>query len=113
MVSSKAWIESKYGKMTTGPSEDMCMIIRNNEYWGKVSEIIKVMEPLMKVLRLVESDDRPTMGFIYEAMDRAKLSIQSNCTHYKEYWKLIDRRWNDQLHHGLHAAGYYLLNIYF
>lgn len=66
---------------------------------------MKVQEPLLKVLRLVDGDDKPTMGFIYEAMERAKLAIQKNCRSYLEYWRIIDHRWNFQLHHDLHAAG--------
>jgi hypothetical protein len=33
-------------------------------------------EPLVKVLRLVDRD-KPAMGYVYEAMDRAKESIYS------------------------------------
>ena len=109
MISSRAWIDSRFGKLTSGPAIEMCSIIRDNRYWIKVLDVIKTMSPLIKVLRLVESDDRPTMRFIYEAMVRAKLAIQSECNYYKEYWSIIDRRWNQQLHHDLHAAG----NLYF
>jgi hypothetical protein len=35
-----------------------------------------VSEPLVKVLRLVDSD-KPTMGYLYEAMDRAKEAIRA------------------------------------
>jgi len=31
---------------------------------------------LIEVLRLVDSDQKPVMGFIYEAMDQAKEKIQ-------------------------------------
>ncbi|RWR73192.1 hypothetical protein CKAN_00144800 [Cinnamomum micranthum f. kanehirae] len=47
------------------------------------------------------------MGFLYEAVVRAKLAIQANCKYYKAYWKIIDNRWEKQLHHDLHAAGYF------
>jgi hypothetical protein len=33
-----------------------------------------VTEPLVKVLRLVDSD-KPVMGYLYEAMDKAKEAI--------------------------------------
>jgi len=59
----------------------------------------------VKVLRLVDGDDKPTMGYIYEAMDRAKLSIRDNCRYFQRYWDIIDARWNFQLHTDLHAAG--------
>ena len=32
--------------------------------------------PLIEVLRLVDSDQKPAMGFIYEAMDQTKEKIQ-------------------------------------
>jgi len=37
----------------------------------KATKIVKVVEPLVEVLRLVDGD-RLAMGFIYEAMDQAK-----------------------------------------
>ncbi|KAL6343156.1 hypothetical protein AAG906_020945 [Vitis piasezkii] len=50
------------------------------------------MESLVKVLKLVDQDKKPTLSIIYEAMDRAKL-----------YWEVIDRRWEGQLHRHLHV----------
>ncbi|XP_042400692.1 uncharacterized protein LOC121990654 [Zingiber officinale] len=45
-------------------------------------------------------------------MDKAKETIKFNCggvdRKYKPIWKKIDSRWTPQLHHPLHAAGYYL-----
>ena len=68
-------------------------------------EGIKGFEPLVKVLRLIDGDDKPTMGFIYEATDRAKQSIMENVRYHEKYINIIDARWNDQLNHPLHAAG--------
>ncbi|RDX61626.1 hypothetical protein CR513_60124, partial [Mucuna pruriens] len=34
------------------------------------------MDPIVRVLRLVDNEKRPTMGYIYEAMDRVKEAIQ-------------------------------------
>ncbi|MQM05779.1 hypothetical protein Taro_038597 [Colocasia esculenta] len=46
------------------------------------------------------------MGYLYEAMDRAKELIQmNNKTTYAKWWEIIDRRWKHTLHHDLHAAG--------
>ncbi|CAL9234761.1 unnamed protein product [Arabidopsis halleri] len=61
---------------------------------------------------LVDGEKKPAMGYIYEAMDRAKDSIvgtfKGREEKYKEAFEIIDRRWNCQLHHPLHAPGYYL-----
>ncbi|CAN6445219.1 unnamed protein product [Victoria cruziana] len=60
---------------------------------------------------MVDSDENPSMGYIYEAMDRAKEQIKVNfkndVSKYKSVWDIIDKRWEDQLHHPLHAAGLY------
>jgi hypothetical protein len=46
--------------------------------------------------------DKPTMGFIYEAMDQAKEAIKTTYgdkrQKYLSLWKIIDDRWNEQLH---------------
>jgi len=34
--------------------------------------------PLIEVLRLADSDQKPAMGFIYESMDQAKEKIQKS-----------------------------------
>ncbi|XP_020549762.1 uncharacterized protein LOC105162262 [Sesamum indicum] len=58
------------------------------------------------------------MGYIYEAMGRAKKAIAASFSNieekYKDVFALIDARWNVQLHRPLHAAGYYLnLEFYY
>ncbi|KAJ9187043.1 hypothetical protein P3X46_002540, partial [Hevea brasiliensis] len=64
------------------------------------------------VLRLVDGEKMPTMGYIYEAMDKAKEAIaksfDENEEKYKTIFEIIDKRWESQLHRPLHAAGYYL-----
>ncbi|XP_073269387.1 uncharacterized protein [Primulina huaijiensis] len=66
------------------------------------------MEPLVKVLKLVDQDNKPTLSIIYEAMDRAKLSIKESVKDWQLYWDVIDERWYNQLHQHLHAAAYFL-----
>jgi len=39
--------------------------------WKKVEEIVLFRKPLVQVLWMVDGD-KPTKGFVYEAMDRAK-----------------------------------------
>ena len=105
MFASEEWLLSKWGNATSGPGFEVPNLMRDNKFWKKVRKVLKVFEPLVKVLRLVDGDDKPTMGFIYEAMDRAKQAIMENVKYHDKYIKIIDARWNDQLHHPLHAAG--------
>ncbi|XP_039033718.1 uncharacterized protein LOC120169675 [Hibiscus syriacus] len=52
------------------------------------------------------------MGYIYEAMDRAKEAIRDSFPNreddYKKAFEIIDHRWECQLHKPLHAAGHFL-----
>ena len=63
------------------------------------------MELLVKVLKLVDQDKKPTLSIIYEAMDRAKLAIKASVKHWERYWEVIDIRWANQLYRHLHAEG--------
>ncbi|KAL6523730.1 hypothetical protein OROGR_017333 [Orobanche gracilis] len=78
---------------------------------------VKVAGPLIKVLRLVDGEKKPPMGYIYEAIDRAKEEIGAafgnNEDRYIEIFNIIDNRWDCQLHRPLHAAGYYLNPAYY
>lgn len=70
----------------------------------------------MKVLQIVDGDKNP-MGFLYEAIDRAKEAIQhlyrSNDTKYRPIRNISDRRWHRQLHQHIHAAAYFLNPKYY
>ncbi|KAL7189254.1 hypothetical protein ACSBR1_038991 [Camellia fascicularis] len=104
MFNSDEWKNSRWGKAKTGQPYKVKKIILGKEFWQKATELCKVYEPLVRVLRLVDGDEKPTMGFIYEAIDRAKLAIKRDCRYYTEYWKIIDTRWSFQLHQDLYAA---------
>jgi len=84
--------------------------------WDKVIEIVSFIEPLVKVLRLMDGE-KLAIVFIYEGMDRAKEAIKNFCkgndSKYLPIWKIIDSRWDRQLHSPLHAARAYLNLILF
>nr|GEU77047.1 zf-BED domain-containing protein [Tanacetum cinerariifolium] len=65
-----------------------------------------------KVLRMVDSDLTPAMGFIYQAIKKAKKEIISNYkdvqSRYGPIINIIDERWDNQLNRPLHVAGYFL-----
>ncbi|CAH9125516.1 unnamed protein product [Cuscuta epithymum] len=110
MFTSRAWKSTRYAKTSDGKFvED---IILDKEFWKNIVTCLKAALPLIEVLRLVDSDEKPAMGFIYEAMDRAKEKIQSAFNNvrksYLPLWNVVDERWDKQLHRPLHAAGYYL-----
>ena len=104
MFNSEEFRRSKFGREKNGPACEARNIVVSSEFWTKANDILKVFEPIVKVLRLVDGDEKPTMGFIYEAIDRAKQSIEQNSRYHSKYNEIIDERWRF-MHCDLHSAG--------
>ncbi|XP_020207003.1 uncharacterized protein LOC109815825 isoform X2 [Cajanus cajan] len=110
MFTSDEWLQSKGAKEPKGKKATEIVLMPT--FWSDVVYALKAMGPIVRVLRLVDNEKKPAMGYIYEAMERAKEAIQNSFNHneekYKDIFAIVDRRWDCQLHHPLHAAGYYL-----
>ena len=110
MFVSDEWNANKLSKEAKGREANKTVLMPG--FWKNVVYILKIMAPLVKVLRLVDGERKPAMGYIYEAMDKAKEAIMksfnNNESKYKDVFEIIDHRWNCQLHHPLHAAGHFL-----
>jgi hypothetical protein len=50
------------------------LVRQNQSFWMRVKELCNISEPLVKIIFLVNGD-KPTMGYLYEAMDRVKEGI--------------------------------------
>ena len=109
MFASDEWNASQWAHKQDG--KDTKKKVNDPRFWKKAAEIVKIAEPLVKVLRLVDGE-KLAMGYIYEAMDQAKEQIKAaykdRVSKYGPIWDIIDRRWNNQLHRPIHAAGYFL-----
>ncbi|XP_050895427.1 uncharacterized protein LOC127102053 [Lathyrus oleraceus] len=91
MFNSEKFRKTKYGKEKKGTGYEARKIVMSRDFLSKANDILKVFEPIVKVLRLVDGDEKPTMGFIYEAIDRAKQAIQQNSRYFL----------NSQLQYGI------------
>ncbi|XP_026383500.1 uncharacterized protein LOC113279002 [Papaver somniferum] len=113
MFTSDPWTKSKYAKEQVG-IKVKTIILSDENFWQSVISCLKSVIPIVKVLRLVDGDDKPGMGYIYKAIDKPKEQSQANFKNvkrrYEVYMKIIDLRWNTQLHGPLHAAAGYFLN---
>lgn len=110
MILSKEWAESKWGKDDIG--KKMRSYFMQDSFWRNIVYALKLTGPLVKVLRMVDGETKPAMGYIYEAMDIAKEAIakifRNKKKEYKKAFEIIDQMWECQLHRPLHAAGHYL-----
>eukprot|EP00253_Pinus_taeda_P030358 PITA_30358 len=109
MFFSDEWNQSNWSNKPEG--KELKSKVYEETFWRKAAEIVKLAEPLVKVLRLVDGE-RLAMGFIYEAMDQAKEQIKmvykDRVAKYGPIWAINDERWNNKLHRPIHAAGYFL-----
>jgi hypothetical protein len=98
---------------------DMAKLVYQDSFWARVEKVHKVSESLVKVLHLLDGEN-PTMGCLYEAMDRAKEAI---CSNYEDkghlgyekqvmIWHLVDEQRNNMLHCPTHATRLFLKPLY-
>ncbi|RVX19297.1 hypothetical protein CK203_008531 [Vitis vinifera] len=105
MFTSSDWSDSKRAKEQKGKT--IANIVLMPSFWNTIVFSLKVSCPLVRVLRLVDGEKKAPMGYIYEAMNRAKdtivRSFNGNEEKYKEIFNIIDKRWEIQFHRPLHA----------
>lgn len=110
MIVSDDWKHSKWAK-EAGGKKVTCTVMQQR-FWDNVKYALKLTGPLVTVLRMVDGDKKPAMGYIYESMTRAKEAIATSFWNkkdeYAKAYEIIDKRWECQLHRPLHAAGYFL-----
>lgn len=73
IFSSEEWNQSQWSHKLEG--KELKKKVNEEIFWRKATEIVKLAEPLIEVLRLVDGE-RLAMGFIYEAMDQAKEQVE-------------------------------------
>ncbi|KAL7160917.1 hypothetical protein ACSBR2_041542 [Camellia fascicularis] len=82
MATSGDWTSSKWAKEPQG--KKMAQNLFMPSFWNNVVFALKVSGPLVKVLRLVDTEKKPPMEYIYyEAIDREKECIASSFDHKK------------------------------
>ncbi|XP_022744587.1 uncharacterized protein LOC111295387 [Durio zibethinus] len=109
MVTSQDWIDCPYSKKPGGL--ELLDLVSNQSFWSSCVLITQLTNPLLRILRMVGSEKRPAMGYVYAGMYRAKETIKKELVKrddYMVYWNIIDHWWEQQWHHPLHAAGFYL-----
>ena len=110
LVTSKFFADSRYSKDNKG--RVVVSIILDHKFWNDCFIVVKLMAPLVCLLRIVDYDERPSMGYVYEGMYRVRLGIKKlfnpNKKLYKPYTNIIKQRWDEQLRKSIHSAAYWL-----
>ncbi|AQK94388.1 hAT transposon superfamily protein [Zea mays] len=98
-------VKSKKGKNAT-------TTILNPTFWKDVKLTLAVFAPLFKVLRLVDGDVKPSMGFVYGEILKAKRHVKEALgnveNRFKDVVAVIDKKMAGRLDSPLHLATYFL-----
>ncbi|CAH1412779.1 unnamed protein product [Lactuca virosa] len=73
MFSSTEWEECKFSSTPKGIAS--YKTVSSVQFWSGVAQCLKVFSPLVKVLRMVDADWKPSMGFVYGEIKVAKEEI--------------------------------------
>ena len=94
LVTSKFFVNSKY--LMDNKSRIVVSIILDNRFWNDCLIVMNLIAPLVRLLRIVDYDERPLMGYVYERMYKARLGIKKLFNHnkrlYKPYTRIIKER---------------------
>lgn len=108
MVTSAEWMEWRYSKTAEGIKVLDC--ISNQSFWSTCTLVTRLTDPLLRLVRIVRSERRPSMGYVFAGMYRVKEIIKRELfkKNHLPYWNIIDQRWEHLQRHPLHVAGFYL-----
>ncbi|XP_031387128.1 uncharacterized protein LOC116200422 [Punica granatum] len=110
MVTSSEWTSSIHAK--ENKAKEFVKLLFVETFWSECATIVHISEPLVRVLCIIDSDERPAMGYLLEAMYKVKEEMLKRFNRRKKkiepYINILDARWDRQLHKNLYAAGYWL-----
>ena len=110
LVTSKFFVESRYAK--DKKAKEVVKIILDPKFWNDCRVIVHIVSPLIRLLRIVDSDEHPAMGYVYDGMYRAIDGIKKLFKDKKKFWEpyinIIKDRWDNQFSQEIHAAAYWL-----
>ncbi|KAF0924420.1 hypothetical protein E2562_010087 [Oryza meyeriana var. granulata] len=96
--------------------KDATTIILNPTFWKDVKLTLTAFEPLVKVLRVVDGDVKPSMGFVFGELLKAKRQIKEAFgnmeSRFKEVIAVVDKKMKVRLDSPLHLTAY-LLNPHY
>uniref|UniRef100_A0ACD6A2H7 Uncharacterized protein n=1 Tax=Avena sativa TaxID=4498 RepID=A0ACD6A2H7_AVESA len=116
MVNSDEWIYSLCVLPKNLGGVETSNIVNNLQVWSSWAVVVRATESLVHLLKLVSSNKRPAMGYVYAGLYKAKAAIKKELVRksdYMPYWNIIDQRWDKHMPRPLHSAGFFLNPLFF
>ncbi|XP_028773353.1 uncharacterized protein LOC114730436 [Neltuma alba] len=106
LVVDKHYVDHKLSRTEAG--KNFSAIILDNRFWNDCYQVVKIVSPLIKLLRIVDSDEKPSLPYVYKGMRRAKMEIKEmfkkNKDMYKPHTTIIQTRWDKHLNPAITYA---------
>nr|XP_043633301.1 uncharacterized protein LOC122604472 [Erigeron canadensis] len=97
-------------------AREVKLIVLDESFWKNCSMVMKIMTPVLRLLRICDSNEKPSLGFVYEGMDRVIKDIKEVFENkedlYMRYTTIINSRWDNMLRKSLHSAAYWLNSMF-
>ncbi|XP_052111636.1 uncharacterized protein LOC127743011 [Arachis duranensis] len=110
LVVDKYFTSHKLSKSVNGKM--VSSIILDSKFWDDCITTVMLVGPLIKLLRLVDADEKPSLGIMYEGMQKAKIAIKTMFRNiksaYTPYTSILKMLWDKHLKRDLHAVAYFL-----
>ncbi|PKU70417.1 hypothetical protein MA16_Dca007169 [Dendrobium catenatum] len=110
LITSKFFMDSKISKTSKG--KEVVSIVLDLKFWDNCLIISKISGPLIRLLRIVDSDEKISLGYLYDGMYRARKANKAMFINvkrsYKPFTTIIKRIWDTQLRQSIHSATYFL-----
>ncbi|XP_019178097.1 PREDICTED: uncharacterized protein LOC109173320 [Ipomoea nil] len=114
MFISNEWDECKFANTVKGKHAYYTVV--SQAFWQGVALCLKVFAPLVNVLRIVDQDKKPSMGFVYGELIQAKEDIKKALNgvekNYEPIIRIIEEKMKNRLDTPLHLMAF-LLNPYY
>ncbi|XP_054782641.1 uncharacterized protein LOC129289920 [Prosopis cineraria] len=85
LITDKHFVNHKLSRIEVGII--VSAIILDNQFWNECLEVVKIVSPLIKLLRIVDLDEKPPLPYVYEGMQRAKKAIKAIFNNKKDQYK--------------------------
>ncbi|KAL4301196.1 hypothetical protein AHAS_Ahas17G0276700 [Arachis hypogaea] len=110
MVTSREWTSSAYSK--EAKAKKFVDQVLDSKFWNQCTDIVKLTQQHVRVLRIVDSENRAAIDFLYQAIYKVRKDMvkrfQKRKTVVDPYLKILATHWDSELRKNLHAAGYWL-----
>ncbi|PIA28020.1 hypothetical protein AQUCO_07300004v1 [Aquilegia coerulea] len=106
MLRRDNWRRSKWPK--TKIAIEIVKKIKSSNLWNNMQTCLKIMTPIVDVLRMVDTEEKPSMAYVYSI----KANIGETTLEDRDLWtkmeRIVDNKWSDLLQKPLHCAAHYL-----